>query len=504
MITASVIEGLVGSCLLKRFDGQAKIPECHRDWWKLVTGPDKFVAIAAPRNHAKTTAISLSYILASVLFRAKKFVLLVSDTETQANLFLGSIKQELQENTDIIDLFGLKKNEKGLVQFKKDTESDIIVETNDGTTFRIIAKGAEQKLRGLIWNGSRPDLIVCDDMENDELVMNKDRREKFRRWFLGALLPCRSQNGEVRIVGTILHMDSMLERLMPRDTDKQTVQDGLKTYSTKRQMWKSLKYRAHNEDFSEILWPERHPAAELKRIRTEYINQGLPDVYSQEYLNVPIDESNTYFKRNDFLPMRDEDYKSKKNFYVAGDFAISEKERADYTVMIVGGVDEDGILSIVDVIRGRMDGLEIVNTMLAIQRFRDPEVFGIEDTQITKSIGPFLNMAMIEQNTFINVYPLQPHRQDKVTRARSIQARMRAGGVKFDKKADWYQTLEDELMRFPRDKHDDQVDSMAYLGLIIDKMNQAPTKEEIRQQEYMEDMENSDLLDQGRSQYTGY
>jgi predicted phage terminase large subunit-like protein len=290
---------------------------------------------------------------------------------------------------------------------------------------------------------------------------------------------------------------------MPKENDKQTIREGLKTYSTRRQMWKSVKYRAHNEDFSQVLWPERHPAAELKRIRSEYIDQGLPDVYSQEYLNIPIDESNTYFKRADFLPMREEDYKSKKIYYIAGDFAISEKDRADYTAMVVGGVDENGLLHIVDVIRERMDGLEIVNTMLALQRLRDPEVFGIEETQITKALGPFLNLAMLEQNTFLNVYPLKPHRQDKVTRARSMQARMRAGGVKFDKKADWYQTLEDELMRFPRDKHDDQVDAMAYLGLIIDKMAQAPTKEELAEEEYLEEMENSDI-DQGRSPVTGY
>lgn len=50
MITGKVIEGLVGSCLLKRFDGQARIPEVHKEWWDLVTGPDKFVAIAAPRG----------------------------------------------------------------------------------------------------------------------------------------------------------------------------------------------------------------------------------------------------------------------------------------------------------------------------------------------------------------------------------------------------------------------------------------------------------------------
>ncbi len=504
MLNASIIEGFVGSCLIKRFDGSAKIPDCHRQWWELVTGPEKFVAIAAPRGHAKSTSISLSYVLAAVLFRSKKFVLVVSDTETQASLFLGSVKQELQENEDIITLFGLKRNEKGLVVFKKDTESDIIVELEDGHTFRIIAKGAEQKLRGLIWNGTRPDLIVGDDMENDEAVMNKDRREKFRRWFYGALLPCRAQHGEVRIVGTILHMDSMLERLMPRESDKLTQTEGLRTFTTRRQMWKSVKYKAHNQDFSLVLWPEKHSEQSLKMIRQEYIEQGMPDIYSQEYLNIPLDESNTYFKKADFLPIREEDKQKKLNFYVAGDFAISEKERADWTVMIVGGVDEDGFLHIKNVIRDRMDGLEIVETMLQIQRIYDPFAFGIEDTQITKAVGPFLQREMIAQNTFINLVPLKPHKQDKITRARSIQARMRAGGVKFDKASDWYQTLEDECMRFPRDKHDDQVDALAYLGLMINKLIEAPTKAEIEEEEYNAEYEQSGLAESGRNPVTGY
>jgi predicted phage terminase large subunit-like protein len=299
-------------------------------------------------------------------------------------------------------------------------------------------------------------------------------------------------------------MDSMLERLMPKDSDKQTTTDGLKTYSTRRQMWRSVKYKAHNPDFTKVLWPERHPAESLRKIRQEYIEQGLPDVYSQEYLNVPIDEARTYFKRSDFLQMGEEDFKKKKNFYVACDLAISEKEKADWTVMGVGGVDEDGVLHIVDIIRDRMDGLEIVNTMLAVQRLREPEVFGIEEGQISKSIGPFLNLAMVEQNTYPTILGLSPHKSDKASRARSIQARMRAGAVKFDKGADWYQTLEDEMMRFPRDRHDDQVDAMAYLGLIVDKMYSAPTKEEIAEEEYERDLEDSGLNNQGRNQYTGY
>ena len=421
-------------------------------------------------------------------------------------MFVQQIAAELQENNDIIDLFGIKRDPlTGLVKFEKDSQTDIIVEFTDGTKFRIMAKGSEQKLRGVIWDHMRPDLIVCDDLENDEIVMNKDRRDKFKRWVYGALIPCRSQRGIIRIVGTILHMDSFLENLMPIDNAKDTIHEELKTYSIKAATsWKSVKYKAHNSDFTQILWPERRTAQDFMMIRQDYIDRGLPDVYSQEYLNIPIDESNTLFKKNDFLPRREEDKKKKLNYYISGDFAISEKEKADYTALVVGGMDEDGILHIVNVIRERLDGLAIVDTMLMLQKVYDPIAFGIEDTQITKSIGPFLNRAMIEQNIFINLMPIKPHKTDKITRARSIQARMRAGGLRFDKNADWYQTFEDELMRFPRDKHDDQVDAMSYLGLMIDRIVDAPTKEEIDEDEYERERGESGLNEEGRSEICGY
>ena len=504
-LTSDIIKGFVGTCLIKRFDEASQIPKFHEEMWDLCCSDSKFVAIAAPRGHAKSTSISLSYVLANVLFRNRRFVLLVSDTEAQAAMFLGQITQELQENEDIIELFGIKRSENGEVKFEKDSQTDIIVSFTDGTKFRIIAKGSEQKLRGMLWNGARPDLIVCDDLENDEIVMNKERREKFKRWVYGALIPCRSQRGIIRIVGTILHMDSFLENLMPLENDRRTIHEELKTYSTKTSSsWKSVKYKAHNSDYSCILWPERRTPEEFRQIKQDYVDRGLPDVYSQEYLNIPIDDTNTFFKKNDFVSRREEDKKKKLNYYISGDFAISEKERADYTVMVVGGMDEDGILHIVNVIRGRMDGLEIVDTMMMLQKVYDPFAFGIEDTQITKAIGPFLNRTMIERNSFINLIPLKPHKSDKITRARSIQARMRANAVKFDKSADWYQTLEDELMRFPRDKHDDQVDAIAYLGLMIDKIIEAPTTDEIAEDEYYDELEESGLNEEGRSSITGY
>jgi hypothetical protein len=81
---------------------------------------------------------------------------------------------------------------------------------------------------------------------------------------------------------------------------------------------------------------------------------------------------------------------------------------------------------------------------------------------------------------------------------------MRAGGVKFDKEAEWYQIFEDELARFPRDKHDDQVDSFAYLGLMIDKMIEAPTPRELEEQEWDDNWKRSGLKEEGRNATTGY
>lgn len=505
-LTSEVMVGFVQSLLAKRFDGASAIPEFHKEWWDLACkDEEEFVAIAAPRSHAKSTCLTFSFVLAAALFRKHQFIIICSGTTSTSVLFLQDVKNEIIDNKELQQLFGIPCDADGRVVFSKDTEDDLIIEFEDGHKCRIMAKGAEQKLRGLKWGSKRPDLIIGDDLEDDEQVLNKDRREKFRKWFMGALIPARSMHGKVIIVGTILHLDSLLERLMPAENSSNTIYDGLKMYSRRKiGMWYSVKYKAHDDNFKQILWKERYDKAWFEEKYNEYNRQGMPEIYAQEFLNKPLDESNLFFKRTDFQPMSEDDRKKDLNYYIAGDFAISEKDRADYTVMVVGGMDSNGYLHIKNVIRERMDGLSIVETMLALQKLYEPICFGIEDMQITKSIGPFLNRAMVESNTFINIIPLKPHKTDKITRARSIQARMRAGAVKFDKSAEWYSTLEAEMMRFPRDRHDDQVDAIAYLGIILDKMSEGRTEEEIEEEEYEDEFEQSHLSEQGRSAVTGY
>lgn len=504
MLTKDVVAGFVGSVLASRFDGESESADFHKEAWDLCTGKDRFVAIAAPRGHAKSSAITLGYGLATLLFRERKFMLLVSDTESQAAGFLNLFKSELQENADLIDLFDLKKNEKGMVQFVKDSETDFIAEMNDGHKFRVLAKGSEQKLRGLLWNGSRPDIIMCDDIENDELVMNSERRKKMKRWFNNALLPCRSDNGVVRMVGTVLHMDSLLEGVMPNPSDKQTVDLPLKQYTTRKGMWKSVKYRAHNEDFTQLLWPAKKTKEMFQMLQKQAREDGNMDGYSQEYLNYPLDESVSFFKRQDFLPRKKEDDELELNIYVTADLAISEKETADYSVFIVGGIDEHRKIHILEIIRDRMDGREIVDTILALERNYEPVAIGIEKMQVSQAIGPFLREEMVRQGIYPQIMELNHGGKDKQTRGRSIQARMRARMVKFDKEADWYPRFEDECLSFPRGKNDDQVDAFAYLGMMLDKLIEAPTRQEQEEQEYLDELADSEWAEEGRSSTTGY
>jgi len=496
------MEGFVNSVLRKNFDKPAPTPQFHKEIWDFVTSNSKQVAIAAPRYHAKSTAVTHAYTLASVLFREARYVLIVSDTVTQAVQFLGDIKKELLDNDDLRSLFSVSS-------FPKDTEDDLIVEMEDGHTFRIQAKGSEQKLRGLKWANLRPDLVIGDDMENDEIVMNKDRRMKFKRWFYGALIPCVSSTGKIRIVGTILHLDSLLENLMPASLlgshrgVKSLIQEDLKEYSLNKLPWRSIKYRAHTDDFKTLLWPEMKSAEEFRLQKDDYVRQGLADVYSQEMLNIPMDITDTFFKKADFVAMKPEDKKKKLIYYAACDLAVSQSQRADYSAFVIGGMDEDGKLYGVHVVKERMDALEIVDTILMLQKIYKPVLFGLEQGTIQKAIGPYLNEEMLKRGEFISTVLLKPS-GDKLTRARSIQARMRSGACKFDKDAEWYQNFEDELLRFPRDKHDDQVDAWAYLGLMLDRMWEAPTEKEIEEEEYGAYVRENNGDGVGRSATCGY
>jgi len=499
-LTAELVHGFSEVFLKDGFDGAVKTPEFHHEMWEFACSPEKYVAIAAPRGHAKSTALTHVYTLAAVLFKHRRHVLLVSDTEGQAAQFLGDIKRELLENEKLKTTFGIRK-------FVKERETEIIVEMEEGYQFRIVVKGSEQKVRGIKWRNKRPDLIIGDDLENDEIVLNDDRRDKFRRWFFNALVPCGSDNCIVRIVGTILHLDSFLERLMPQLDCPYTIKRPLYHYSRKfNKPWFGVRYKGHPDtnDFSELLWPEKWSEKRYRRERDTYIEQGFPEGYSQEYLNYPIDEASAFFQPIDFLPILDEE--EPLEYYIGVDLAISEKDSRAYTVFVVSGMNSAGMLKIVNVVRRRMDSLEIIDTLFNLHvRYKQP-LIAIEQENIARSLGPIIESEQFSRGVFLNIEK-KLATQDKMKRAQAIRTRMRSGGVQFDKMADWYKTFETELLQFPRGKYKDQVDALAWIGLTLADMHEAPTLKELKQQEWDEEEEWArafDDDDNGTSWVTGY
>jgi hypothetical protein len=490
-LTPELVEAFAGLYLSPIYDAVAPTPQFHRECWTLYCSDTGLAAVAAPRGHAKSTALTHNYGLAAACFRAEDYIIVVSSTETLAIEHLGDIAAEFRSNEDLIRDFKIK----GL---STDAKTDIVVDFEDGHQCRFVAKGSGQKMRGMKWRGKRPGLILCDDLEDDEQVENKDRRTKFRRWFYRALIPCLKPTGKIRFHGTIIHEDSALNRIM------------------RGKRWKTLFFKAHAgfDDFSDILWPERFNEAWLRDKRQEYIDDQDPGGYSQEYLNDPFDNEDAYLRKDDFLPMRhargkddQDDYLEPKTIVAGADFAVSKADKANRTSFTIAGVDAAQTTHFVDQFVGRWDTREWLELLFDIQVKWKPSVFFVEDGVIWKSVSPFIYKEMLRRprGEWINFQPLLPVK-DKATRGRDYQKAHRMGKCRYDKDAEWYEGFEHEQLRFTGMSEaslDDQFDSAATLMKGLNQMGDIE-EEDFEDEEDREMRHNDPRRASGRNKVTGY
>ena len=345
---------------------------------------------------------------------------------------------------------------------------------------------------------------------NRELM---DRRDKFKSWFTEALLPIMSDTGIIRVVGTILHLDALLENFMPkanRAKGVNLIQTPLADFTDEENpTWKAVRFRAHSPDFSHILWPEKFSKDRLLRIKKTYTDLGKPEGYAQEYLNYPIDESAAYFRKSDLLPMSDSAVKDmmegRMKFYVGGDLAITRKTYADFTCFVVIGIDSQGLMYVVDVRKGRWDTFQIIQEIFNIYDRYTPNLFVFEKGAIWNAIEPVLQKEMYKPGEMRPLaYDTVGVSQDKEARARVLQHRTRAGALYFHKDGEWYEDLENEMITFPRGVHDDQVDALAHICAKIVDLNRAPTQREEAEEDFRRSYKRSGLRRKSRNRVTGY
>lgn len=481
-LTAELVETFAGMFLSPRYDDPRATPVFHREAWTLYCSDHPQVACIAPRDHAKSTSLTFDYILAETLFKVSDYVILVGSTEEKAAEQLSNISEELHDNEDLRREFGVKS-------FEVDTRTEIIVQLDDRHRFRVLSRGAEQRIRGSLWKGKRPNLIICDDMEDDEQVENKDRRVKFRRWFFRALKQALSKSGKIRVHGTILHEDSLLNRIRRMKT------------------WQHLFYKAHNsfDDFGGIIWPERWTEAQLRARRQEFIEDHDAGGYAQEFLNDPEDSSDAFLRRDDFIPMTEADQAAWKSLACAWDFAVSKADLANRTSCTVGGKSINNLLHFLDFRVGRWDPVEWIDEMFKVEARWKPEVHFVEDGVIWQSVKRIIYEEMRRRDQFLAIQEVKSIK-DKATRGTSLRKRHRAGATRWNTQAEGYEDARAELLRFTgrsAARLDDQFDSAALLSLGFDTLGLQEEGDDTPEEE-LEMIRQSPRKLVGRSSVTGY
>lgn len=411
-------------------------PEFHRQIYKLYEDEKiKRIGIAAPRSHAKSTITDLVFLAWNIVHNKSRFVLLVSDTYSQAALFLETLKGELESNELLRAFYGDLVSDKW-------SEGEIIA----GNTM-VKAIGAGMKVRGLKYKESRPDLIIVDDLENDEMVESLERRDKLERWFNGALVPSMSKDGRLVMIGTILHYDSLLFKIISPD---------------KYREFKKRLYRAIND--SGPLWPQHLNMVELEQIKQDYISKGQGYLFYQEYQNDPVSDENRKFKLEKFKYFEEKEIEGKElNHFVLIDRAYSLEKTADFTGIIVLAVDRDNNWYVRMAERFKGTEKDLIDKIFGLYMYYNPIKFGIEQKAFDYTIKPALEDQMRARNTFFLVEGLKDLGKSKIVRIEGLVPRFESGSIYLKKdQAD----LIDELIKFPRALHDDLLDALAY-GLEV-------------------------------------
>lgn len=420
-----------------------KTPEFHKEIISLLMDDSKkFVVVGAPRGHSKSTLVDLLYLLWIIINKKAKFVLLISDTYSQAVLFLDAVKAEFESNELLRSLYGKLETDNW-------SEGEIIV-----NGIMVKALGAGMKVRGLKFRESRPDLVIVDDLENDELVQSKDRREKLERWFNGALLPSLAEDGSAKVIviGTILHFDSLLAKLL---SDK---------YYTN---WYKKTYKAIMN--GKALWEEHLTIEELEIKKKQYAENGQLYLFYSEYMNEPVSSENCKFPIEKFQYFTEEEISKKQlRTYITIDRAYSKEKTADSTGIIVNSVDNDNNWYIRQAERFKGTEQELISKIIDLKQYYNPTKIAIEQKAFEYTIKPSLDIEMRKRNVFFVVEELKDGGQNKNMRIEGIVPRFLSKSIYF--KAEQTDLI-DELVTFPKAVHDDLSDALAYQLMVTNRQS---------------------------------
>jgi len=419
----------------------------HRDIFAITEDEDtKTAVIEAFRNSAKTTIVSLSYPIWAILGKQqRKFVIILAQTQHQARQYLTNIKQELESNA-------LLKKDLGPFEEPDDEwrAVSIVIPKYDA---RITVASVDQPVRGLRHGPHRPDLIICDDLEDLNSVRNRDTRNKLYDWLMGDIIPLGDVNTRLMVIGTRLHEDSLMMRL--RSMIQENKLNGI-----------ARSYPIVNEN-GDPIWPGKFP----DRKSLDTFKKSVDDrAWHREYLLKIVGDTDqvidlSWIKYYDHLPLTNNQYLFT---ITAVDLAISESERADYTAMITARVyyikDEAYIFILPNPVNEKMAYPDIIERIKTIINMIHKSGGGYV---VAEDVG-FQKAFIHDVESFgANVIAFRPGAMDKRTRLSLTSGKVKTAHVLFPKKG--AELIIDQIVHFGRG-HDDLAD--AFSMLVIKTMEQ--------------------------------
>ena len=436
---------------------------------------DKLLSvIVAFRGSAKSTIVSLSYPIWAMLGRQqKKFILIIGQTQSQSRQILKNIKSELESNDLLMRDFGPFENH-------SDWRSSSLLIPKLGT--RITAVSTGEGIRGLRHRQHRPDLVICDDIEDLSIVKFRDNRDKTYNWFMGEVLPIGDIGTKIVVIGNLLHEDSLVMRL--KDHLKLTEDMGGTYYE----------FPLINED-NVCLWPAKFPIPK----DIEDLRRKVPDrvTFEREYLLHIVADGNQVIHR-DWIQYYDPEDIPKapigRMLVVGIDLAISEKTTADFTAMVpalvYGYGDEFKVYILPNIINQRLNFIDTIQKIKELQ----------EQIKRPSNMVKFYSEAVAYQTALVQellvekvlIEGVNIGNADKRSRLCITSPYVESCKILFPKHG--AELLIDQIVNFGVEKHDDLADAFSLFVNKIIETDQSYTKSKEERKVYEPRMVYSKLL----------
>lgn len=432
-------------------------------------------AIEAPRGHAKSTTFTFKDSIHAAVYAYKHYEIILSDSSDQAEGFLADIKTELEENAALREDFG------ELVG--KVWKASVILLSNG---VKIEAIGSGKKIRGRRHKQWRPDLIVCDDLENDENVNTTEQRKKLRDWFYKAVSKAGDTYTDIVYIGTLLHFDALLANVAKNPSYKTARYQGVISFAANTDLWdaweriftdltndrrqeEALAFfeanRAEMLEGTQVLWEEKLSYYDLMVIR---ISEGEAS-FNSEIQNDPIDPESCTFQEEWFDYWDDTgkippDFSDPKFlFFGSNDPSLGKNKKSDTSSIFAVAKDTStGYLYVIiaDIAKRKPD--KIIEDALDASRrlkrdFKRPYYkFGVETVQFQYYFAEIMRQKAAAVGEYLPIEEINST-QNKEARIQSLQPFVKNGYIKFSRR---HKALLKQMMEYPMGRNDDGPDGL--------------------------------------------